>query len=155
MKQLKSILSRVRWNVVMGIIATILLVALIAVVLVTIKPLDSGYKGEDDIRIKSWAEPSTVKLNDESRIWIDIRNTGSNTRVVHVTLESHDPSLKFIDTNNQTIKKDIAIGPKESRKPGFPVEINAELSGDYGIRILVSYTYDRIEDEVILNVRRG
>ncbi len=155
MKQLRSIISRVRWNVVFGILASITIILLLAVVFISVKPLDSGYKGEDDIRIRSWAEPATVKLNDESWIWIDIRNTGSNTRLVHVTLESHDPSLRFIDTNNQTIRKDISIGPRESRKPGFPVEINAELSGDYGVRITVSYTYNRIEDEVTLRVRKG
>jgi len=155
MKQLKSVISRIRWNVVLAIIAAILLVVLIAVVLVTIKPLDSGYKGEDDIKIKSWADPGVIKLSDTSDIWVDIRNTGDDSHVVYIILESHDSSIEFVDTGSQRIKTNITIGPRESRKPKFPLEIDATLIGDYGIKITVSYTYDKIEDEVILNVMRG
>ncbi|MBU4201630.1 MAG: hypothetical protein KKB85_00575 [Candidatus Altiarchaeota archaeon] len=155
MKPLKSVISRVRWNVVLAIIAAILIVALAAVVLVTIKPLDSGYKGEEDIRIKSWAEPSTVKLNDESKIWVNIKNEGSKTYTVHIKLKSPERTLIFTNTTNQTIEQEIKIEPKGERSPEFPIEIDTNLIGRYVVTVTVSYDHSEIEDEVILNVRRG
>ncbi len=155
MKQIKSIITRIRWDVVFGILSAILIVLLLAVVFIFIRPLEAGYKGNDEIRIRSWADPSAIKLNDKSTVWIDIRNTGLDTLTVYVVLRSHDPNLIFADTDNQTINKKIVIGPRESRQPKFPVKINTELSGDYGIEITVSYAYDQIEDEVILNVLKS
>ena len=153
MKPLKSVISRIRWNVVLAIIATISIVVLIAVVLVTIKPLDSGQNCKKDICISSRADPSTINLRDESTVWIEVKNSGPDELRIDVNLETYDPKLTFISNGNQTVYKEIKIGPGESRKLDFPVRIKAMYGGDYRIDVTVSYSFGQIEDKVTLNVK--
>jgi len=153
MKPLKSIISRVRWNVVLGIIAAILIVALFAVVLVTMKPLGSSQKCKKDICISSRADPSTINLRDESTIWVEVKNSGPDELRIDINLETYDPKLTFISNSNQTVYKEIKIGPGESRKLDFPARINAMYGGDYRIDVKVSYSFGQIEDKVTLNVK--
>ena len=153
MKPLKSIISRVRWNVVLGIIVTILIVVLFAVVLVTMKPLESGQKCKKDICISSRADPSTINLRDESTVWVEVKNSGPDELRIDVNLETYDPKLTFISNSNQTVYKEIKIGPGESRKLDFPARINAMYGGDYRIDVTVSYSFGQIEDKVTLNVK--
>jgi len=152
MKQLKNIISRIRWNVVLGILSIILLILLFAVVFITLKPLEPGYKCKKDVCIRSSADPGRIGLRDESTIWIDIRNNGPDQLKIDIDLEIYDPKLTFVRNGNQTIQKEVKIGPSESRELDFPVRVNAIHGGDYRIDIEVEYAYGRIEDKVILNV---
>jgi len=152
MKQIKNIISRIRWNVVLGILSAILLILLASLAFIYFKPLESGYKCKKDVCISSRADPSTVGLRDESTIWVDIRNDGPDELKIEVSLETYDPKLTFVRNGNQTIQKEIRIGPDESRKLDFPVRLNAMYGGDYRIDIKVDYAYGRIEDKVTLKV---
>ncbi|MEA3254333.1 MAG: hypothetical protein U9Q22_00680 [Candidatus Altiarchaeota archaeon] len=152
MKALKSIISRVKWKSVLGLISFIALILFVLWAILTLNPFGPGYKGEEDIQIRSWVDPGRVDLKGKSTVWIDVMNRGDEKVEVDVDLQTYDKNLIFEKTGNQRTNESRILGPRESRELDFKVNVNAPDSGKYGIKILVTHTGESIEDEVFLNV---
>ncbi|HDI73327.1 MAG TPA: hypothetical protein ENF58_04265 [Candidatus Altiarchaeales archaeon] len=150
MKAFKNIISRIKWKSVFGLISVVVLILLILWAFPAL--FAPRYKGSGDVQIKSWVEPSKVDLKGKSTVWIEIRNTGDENVEVDVNLRTYDKNLIFEETGNQGINESRILGPRESRKLDFKVNVDAPDSGKYGIKILVSHKRETIEDEVFLNV---
>lgn len=148
MENPRNLLKRIKWKSVSLVIILLLVVFFIVL---GFNPLGMDYKGKGDIKIKSWLEPGRVDLEDESTVWVEIKNTGKKSQDVIVSLKTYDPDVKFLDdTQEKTASRNL--GPGESRELDFKVNIKATDGGKYGISIKAEYEHEIIRDEVYLSV---
>ena len=150
MKLKDDIISRIRWKSVMVVL---LVIVIIAIAFSSVNLFSSGYMGKKDIKIRTWLDPSTVDLNGKSIVWSEVKNTGQEDVWILLNLDTDDPALLFKDTENQSTSEFIKLGPGESRKLDFKIElVYASYSGDYGINILLKYDEEEIKDKIYLKV---
>jgi len=148
----KSIISRIRWNVVIPMIVFILL---LIISLWIFNPFAQHYKCTDGICVKIHADPPKVLLQDESTIWVEIKNVGNSNKKLMVNMNSDDPSVIFTETGKQSCSDQIELAPGNSRNLDFSVVINAEYAGEYGIGSSVIFDDQKIEEKIFLNVVNG
>ncbi len=149
MENPRNILKRIKWKSVFLAIVILLIVFFIAI---GFNPFGLDYKGEGDIKIKSWLEPNKVDLEDSSTIWVEVKNTGKGKETVSVSLETYDPHLRFLDGTQEKTTA-VTLGPGESRELDSEIDIQAIRGGSYGISITATYDNEKIEDQVYLTVR--
>ena len=150
MELMDNIISRIRWKSVIILIVAILV---IAIAFSSINLFPSGYKGTDDIRVRTWLDPSTINLKGESIVWIEVMNTGKDDIWIRLGLNTDDPALLFRNTGRQNTTEVVKLGPGESRKLDFKVRLDGALyGGNYGINILLEYEDEEIEDKIYLRV---
>ena len=123
----RNVIRRIKWKSVLTVFFVFLAIIL---VIIGFNPFMT-YKGSGDIKIRAWAEPSKVNLNDKSTIWVEIKNQGDEKIWVFLSLKSYDPTIKFLKTNTQNDNETISLGKGESRKIDFKTEISAECSGGF------------------------
>jgi len=148
MKFVKNLISRIRWNVVISIVAVIVL---IVIAVLFFKPGAPHFKCSNGVCISSYAEPSEVALKGDSTLWIDIRNKGNENLIIDIKLET-SKVLFLKETNSREISKEIELGPGENIKLNFDVKANASYPGTYRTDIIAMYNNERIEDEIYLKV---
>ena len=141
-------LKRVRWNVVFGLLVVLVVVAF----LLFGNPLKPTYMGEGDIKMRTWLEPETVSLTDESTAWAELINRGEKRYNITVFMSAKSKEITFTQTGAGNIEKSILIGPGESRSIPFALSINAEYEGSYGIDVDASYGREKITEEIYLVV---
>ncbi|OYT41648.1 MAG: hypothetical protein B6U86_01985 [Candidatus Altiarchaeales archaeon ex4484_43] len=148
MKFVKNLISRVRWNVVISIVAVIVLI-IIAVLF--FRPGAPHFECSNGVCIDSYAEPSEVSLKGDSTLWIDIKNRGDEDLIIDIKLET-SKVLFFKETNSREISDEVELRPGESIKLNFDVKANASYPGTYRTDIMVAYNDERIDDEVYIKV---
>ncbi len=146
----RNIIKRIKWKSVLTFLVVVIAVILI---LIGFNPFLS-YKGAGDVKIKSWADPNRINLQGTSTIWIDVKNQGNENKNVLVVLKSYDPTIKFSDTNSQEENKTVFIGKGGSKKIDFGIQVSADYSGDYGIKITATYDKGTVDDEVYISVTK-
>ena len=141
-------LKRVRWNVVSGLLVVLVILAL----LLLGNPLDPKYLGEGDIKMRSWLDPGTVKLSDESTAWVELINQGKKEYNVTLCMSSKSRELSF-ESAGEVAVQNIIIGPGESRNIPFEIDVYAEYAGSYGVDIQALYGKKEITSEMYLTVK--
>ena len=150
MKSVKNLISRIRWNVVISIVAVILLI-IIAVLYFKSVYFTPHFKCSNGVCINSYAEPSEVSLKGDSTLWIDIKNRGDEDLIIDIKLET-SKVLFFKETNSREISDEVELRPGESIKLNFDVKANASYPGTYRTDIMAVYNGEQIDDEVYLRV---
>jgi len=151
MKSIKDTLRRVRWSVVFGIFLVLLLIIL---VFVSINIFPPAYKGEGDIVMRSWLEPQKTKLNGDSNVWVEIKNRGENIHIVDVKAVTSSSEVVFDDSKGQEVNKTVQIGPGESRRVPFHINVNARYEGDYRIDVFVIYDNIQVSYDLYLQIKK-
>ncbi|RLI91148.1 MAG: hypothetical protein DRO89_04560, partial [Candidatus Altiarchaeales archaeon] len=105
MKSVKNLISRIRWNVVISIVAVIVLI-IIAVLF--FRPGAPHFKCSSGVCINSYAEPSEVSLKGDSTLWIDIKNRGDEDLIIDIKLET-SKVLFFKETNSREISEEVEL----------------------------------------------
>jgi uncharacterized membrane protein len=123
-------------------------------IIIGFNPFGLDYKGSGEIKIKSWVEPNKVDLSGKSTVWVEVKNDGKEKKRVFISLQSYDPTVKFVDTNTQSQNESISLGRGESRRLDFKIKVLANYGGDYGINIKARYDTESIEDEVYIRVSK-
>jgi hypothetical protein len=149
MKFVKSIISRVRWNVVISIIAV---VVLIPIAFIFLKPFTPQFRCSNGLCMNSYAEPREITPAGESTLWVEISNRGDDDLVVDVSLKARNDVLFFKETNAHEVEREVGIGPKETRKLNFDVTASAAYSGTYRTDVIITYNNEEINDEVYITV---
>jgi uncharacterized membrane protein len=148
-----SFLKRIRWISVIGLIILVVLIGAIVFL------IPSRYSTKGDVSVDAKANPSTVKIGERSKIDIEVRNLNKDNEItVSVEARTYDDVLQFTHTDEKyESKKDILIGPKESRKLTFEVRpLSGALPGKYRIDVTArekSYA-EGAEDTVYINVKK-
>lgn len=152
-------LSRIKWS---AVVAALIVVMIIAIIYANFNPFgyvsliqSQAYKGSGDLKIRSGANPDTIKIEGKSTIWVEIKNTGEKNHNVLVNLTTYDEKLKFLNSYSGNITERVSIGPMESRKLEFTVKLfEVKYGGDYGIDITVNSdkNLESINDMVFLHV---
>ena len=130
----------------------LVLSAAIVWVLFTMKPFGQSYKGEGDIQVRSWSDPSRIETSGKSTAKVEVKNAGDDDADVLVKLEAFDPALSFEQTGGQVVNESIRLGRGESRELRFKVVFNATHGGRYGLKETVSSRTGSIEDEIFFDV---
>lgn len=156
---IRETLSRIKWGAVIVVLIAILILAAVYMKFnpfENISPLKPPvYKGSEDLRIRSGANPDTISTDGKSTIWVEIKNTGEKKHNVLINLTTYDEKLKFLESDSRNINESITVGPMESRKLEFKVKLfEVKYGGDYGIDITVKSdkNLELIEDVVFLHV---
>jgi uncharacterized membrane protein len=146
---MKNLISRIRWNVVISIIAVIIL---IVIAVLFFRPFTPQSKCSNGLCIRSYMEPGEVDLRGESTLWVDIRNRGGDDQFIDVKLKTRNVVLFFEETKTQEVGKDVELGSGESIKLNFNVNSNASYPGTFRIDITALYEDKQINDEVYLKL---
>ncbi|MEA1924791.1 MAG: hypothetical protein U9M95_02875 [Candidatus Altiarchaeota archaeon] len=142
-------LKRVRWNVVFGLLVVLVLV----VFLLLGNPMEPKYQGDGEMKMRSWLEPNTVGLSDDSTAWVELMNLGDDEYNLSLRMSAKSRELSFKSTGELAVQKSIIIGPGESRNIPFEIDVDAEYAGSYGIDIQVVYDKKEITSEMYLTVK--
>ena len=145
MKFVKNIILRIRWNVIISIVAVVIL---IVIAVLFFKP--SPFRCSNSVCINSYAEPSRITLKGDSTLWIDIRNMGGEDLIIDIKLKTRNEVLFFKETNSREINKEIELGPGESMQLNFNLKANAPYPGTYRTDIMAMYNDEQINDEVYI-----
>ncbi|MFH1789248.1 MAG: hypothetical protein ABH834_07695 [Candidatus Altiarchaeota archaeon] len=132
MEKLASMLKRVRWVSVIGLLLFIIIIAFL------IMQIPTGYSVQGDVGVGVSADPSTVKIGERSTIDIEVKNMNKDREViVYVEAKTYDDQFLFTNTGDKyASKRDIIVGPKESRKLSFEVRpLTDALPGKYRIDV--------------------
>lgn len=132
MDDLTYMLKKVRWT---RIIAVIAFLALIVIILLAIP---KRYSTKGDVGVDVSVDPSSIKIGERSKLEIEIKNLNSARPVeVYVEAKTYDNNFLFTDTGDKIAsKRDIIVGPKESRKLSFEVRpLSGALPGKYRIDV--------------------
>lgn len=146
---MKNLISRVRWNVVVSIIAVIIL---LVIAVLFFRPFTPQSKCSNGLCIHSYMEPSETELRGASTLWVDIRNRGADDLFIDVKLKTRNAVLFFEETNTQEVDKEFALGSGESIKLNFNVNANASYPGTFRMDITALYEDKQINDEVYLKL---
>lgn len=150
MKLVKDIISRIRWNVVISIIAVLIF---ILIVVLFFNPFNPDFACSDGLCISTYTEPPEVELKGESTLWVDLKNRGGEDLIVDVRLKTRNPALLFKDQQEQETNREIELGAGESMKLNFDLKANATYPGTYRIDVTTTYDNGRLEDDVYLKVK--
>ena len=83
----KSLLKRIRWGVVFGLLALIELM----IIIVLLQPMSVGCEVQGNICIvKSWVDPTKIKAGDEGSLLIEVKNVGTKDVDVNVSAISRE-----------------------------------------------------------------
>lgn len=151
MEKLKHMLGRVRWVSVLGLLLFIIVIGFL------IMQIPKGYSVQGDVGVGASADPSTIKIGERSKIEIEIKNMNKEREVtVYVEAKTYDDQFLFTHTGDRyASKRDVVIGPKESRQFSFEVRpLPDALEGKYRIDVKArekSYA-DGAEDTVYVKV---
>lgn len=154
MNKLMTILSRIRWSSVIGLV---LVVAVVALLIYSI-PSRGNVKGNIGLNVK--ADPSTIKIGEKSTIEVEVKNVNAEDEAtVYVLAKTRVDDLLFTSTGDTYVSmREILIGPKESRKLTFEVKPEpSALPGKYGVDVSAnekSYA-EGAEATVYINVVKG
>ena len=132
MESISFMLSRVRWTRILAVIAVLALIVLI------ILAIPKRYSTKGDVGVDVSADPSSIKIGERSKIEIEIKNLNSARAVeVYVEAKTYDNNFLFTHTDDKIAsKRDILVGPKESRKLSFEVRpLSGALPGKYRIDV--------------------
>lgn len=148
MEDPRHLIRRIKWKSVFTVLVLLLIVFF---VILGFNPFGLDYKGEGDIKIKSWLEPQKIDLKGTSTVWVEVKNDGKYSKDVEIFLETYDPDIKFLG-EVQEKNASVTLGPGESRKLDFKVKAQATYGGSYGISIEAKYDYEEVEDEIYLTL---
>jgi len=135
--KIQELAARIKWKPVIGLIAVIALLMILIWAASNLK-LSSGFKGDGDIQMRAWADPSKALLTGKGKVWVDVRNTGTDNINANVNIAAYSKSLVFSDSGTQQVNKAVEIGPGESRQLDFLINFNASDAGKYGLKVTVS-----------------
>ncbi len=152
-------LSRIKWGAVAVVIIAIIIILAVYTkfnpfsgITTTLNPV---YKGTEDLKMRSGANPDTIGIDEKSTIWVEIKNTGEKEHNVLINLTTYDEKIRFLRSDSRSINESIKIGPLESRKLEFKVKLfDVKYGGNYGIDITVKSdkNFESIKDVVFLHV---
>ncbi|MBN2014414.1 MAG: hypothetical protein JW778_04475 [Candidatus Altiarchaeota archaeon] len=150
MKLVKDLISRIRWNVVISMIAVVIFIFM---AISFFNPFTPDYRCSNGLCINAYTEPGEVELTGESTLWVDLRNRGTDDLNIYVKLKTRNPALLFRDEREQETEKAAELGAGESMKLNFDLKANATYPGTYRVDVTVTYSGGHVEDDVYLNVK--
>lgn len=149
MRFLKDIISRIRWEVVTLVVV---LVCFIALAVFFIRPFNHKDICSDDFCIRTYMDPDAVPLKGESKLWVELRNDGSNDINIEVKAKTRNPAILFKKNMSQEANRKIGLGAGERIRINFDVKANAEYPGVYRTDVQARYNNTEITDSIYLRV---
>jgi len=130
---LKEVSSRIKWKSVLAVLIVL------AIVLLVFRNIPSGYTVKDDVGLKAYANPDTIKLDGRTSLEIEIKNTGQERGIeTLVSANAYDQNIIFTNTSSTSVELSVKIGPKEVRKLSFEIQLSpGALEGTYCIDVTV------------------
>jgi hypothetical protein len=115
---LKEVGSRIRWKSVLAVIFALLIVILV------FRSIPSGYSVKDDIGLKAYADPDSIRMDDTTKLRIEVKNTGSDKEIEAVVVaRAYDELLVFENTSSTVVEASLKVGPKETRRLTFEMKV--------------------------------
>ena len=107
----RSLLKRIRWGAVFGLLA---LIELMIIIVLLMPHLGDGCGADKDICIlRSWVEPSKINTGDESTLFVEVKNVGDKDITVNVSVKSRKGVVfinSALETNDSKGYSSIAPG---------------------------------------------